>query len=414
MRITFIAPPFAGHLNPLLTLALAARNAGYEIDFITGPRKFAVLESKGIRPTALKSVGFHTLETIANTSAAVRSNPLRLIDQLRQNLRLLPSVRDELVQLWKANPPDMVVADSVAIVLGPICQGLKIPWISTCASPATIDTWSGTPSYLGGWSPWPGPLGRMRDAVGRAAVHGFKRTIAAVFRKEFAALGVDRVYRDDHSEIIYSPQALLGFGISEIEFERDWPASFQMIGPLFVGPEQPAANILPQGRPRVLVSHGTHLVWAKKTLVEEVVALSRSIPKVHFVVSLGEPERAGEPGEQHTDRVSVHPFVSYGDSLSEFDAMIHHAGTGVVYAAVKAGIPSLVIPRDYDQFDYAARVLHHKLGLQVKRLPDAAESLERLLDRNQWPAVERFQRYARAYEPEKAFLATVKRLSHSL
>jgi len=414
MRITFIAPPFAGHFNPLLILAIAARDAGYLVDFITGPRKFPVLEASGIKPAPLHSVGFHTLESIANTHTAVRSNPLKLIEQLKQNLRFLPSVRDELVQLWKSYPPDMVVADSVAIVLGPICESLKIPWISTCASPATIDVWRGTPSYCGGWSPLGNPFGRMRDAAGRAAIHTFKRTMAAVFRKEFAALGVDRVYRSDRSEVIYSPQALLGFGISELEFERDWPAAFQMIGPLFVAPEQESANILPPKRPRVLVSHGTHLVWAKKTLVEEVVALSKKLPHVHFVVSLGEPENAGQPGEQRTDRVSVHPFVSYGDSLGEFDAMIHHAGTGVVYAAIRAGLPSLVIPRDYDQFDYAARVVHHKLGLRVKSLPDSAESLERLLDSKHWPAVERFQRYARTYRPEATFLETVKCLSQSL
>jgi UDP:flavonoid glycosyltransferase YjiC (YdhE family) len=414
MRITFIAPPFAGHFNPLLILAKAARAVGHEIDFITGPRKFPMLEANGIRPTPLRSVGFQTLEAIANTHNAVRSNPLKLLKQLEQNLQLLPSVRDELVQLWKANPPDMVVADSVAIVLGPICESLQLPWISTCASPATIDIWRGTPSYLGGWSPWPGPIGTMRDAIGRAAVHTFKRAIAAMFRKEFAALGIDRVYRRDGSEVIYSPQALLGIGIQELEFDRDWPAAFQMMGPLSLAPEQPRANILPQSRPRVLVSHGTHLLWVKKALVEGVVALSRKLPHVEFVVSLGEPERAGEPGQQRAPRVTMHPFVSYGKSLAEFDAMIHHAGTGVVYAAIQAGLPSLVIPRDYDQFDYAARVVHHKLGLRVKSLPDAAGELERILDRKQWPALERFQQYANAYQPERIFLDAVKRVSHSL
>jgi UDP:flavonoid glycosyltransferase YjiC (YdhE family) len=412
MRITFVAPPFAGHLNPLIILARAARDAGHDVECITGPRKFPALLANGIRPIELSSVGFQTLETIANTDSPVRSNPLRLVAQLRQSLSVLPSVRNEMLQLWRANPPGMIVGDSIAMTLGPICEELKIPWISTCASPATIDTWHGTPSYLGGWMPGSGPFERVRDAMGRAGVHIFKRSIAALFRREFAALGIHHVYRDDGSEVIYSPQALLGFGMLELEYERDWPPAFQMIGPVVVGPEQPHANIIPQSRPRILVSHGTHLLWAKKTLVEEVVALSKALPNAHFVVSLGDSEGAGQPGEQVTDRVSVHPFVSYGNSLGEFDAMIHHAGTGVACAAILGGVPSLVIPRDYDQFDYAARVVHHKLGLRVKSLQGSAESLERLLDRKQWPAVERFQRYARAYEPEKAFLDTVKRLSH--
>jgi hypothetical protein len=60
--------------------------------------------------------------------------------------------------------------------------------------------------------------------------------------------------------------------------------------------------------------------------------------------------------------VSVCPFVPYTRDLAAFDAVVHHGGAGITYAAILHGKPSLVVPHDYDQFDFAARIEHHGLG----------------------------------------------------
>ena len=103
----------------------------------------------------------------------------------------------------------------------------------------------------------------------------------------------------------------------------------------------------------------------------------------------------------------VHPFVSY--AFDGFDAIIHHGGAGVTYAAILAGIPSMVVPRDYDQFDFAARIAFHKLGLRGASIADAS-SLQCILDRDAWPALERFQQCARAYCPAQRFMETIDQL----
>src|SRR5690349_13249278 len=105
MRLAFVSPPFAGHFNPLFALACAARDTGQQVDFITGIRKFPILEAAGIRPVALRSIGANTLEAIANTAQPVGSNPLRLLSQFRENLRLLPAIRSELLALWEPDRP---------------------------------------------------------------------------------------------------------------------------------------------------------------------------------------------------------------------------------------------------------------------------------------------------------------------
>jgi UDP:flavonoid glycosyltransferase YjiC (YdhE family) len=407
-QILFVAPPFAGHFNPLLALTLAARDAGYSVRFLTGPRKFPTLARHGIPAVSLPSIGPDTLEQIANTAEPVRSDPLRLIAQFRQNLRLLPGIQAELRAHLDQDPPALIAADSVAPIAGLCAQERSIPWITTIATPFSLETSRGTPTYLGGWSPLPGFPGQIRDALGRGFIRCFKHFIHKMFQTEFRALGLHSLYRANGEEAIYSPQALLGFGLRELEFDRDWPDAFEMIGPVIANPEPPFPLALPDQRPRVLLTHGTHLHWAKPALVNESAALARALPDLAFVLSLGEPERAGEPPLRPAPNLCVYPFVPYASHLHEFDAIVHHGGAGVTYAAILAGLPSLVLPRDYDQFDYAARIECHGLGLRRSRLDP--RDIPLLLHRSRWPALSRFQAAARAYQPEARFLATVERL----
>ena len=401
-RLAFVAPPFAGHLNPLLVLAVAARDAGYGVTVITGDRKLETVRQLGLEVKGLKSIGAGSLESIANSPVKVGSNPFRLLRQFRENLALLPAIRAELMEMWSKERPDLVVADSVAPVGGLVCDALGIPWITTIATPFAIENVRGVPAYCGGWRPggWAG-----RDALGRMAIRGFKRTVAWQFRRQFSLLGDRFPYRADGSERIYSDRAILGFGISELEFDRDWPACFQMIGPVMDSPEDSPALRFPPGAKRVLVSVGTHLLWAKKTLVGHVVQLAREFPNVHFSISLG-----GGPGDplRVAEMITVYPFISYSQSLSEFDAVIHHGGAGVTYAAILCGIPSVVVPHDYDQFDYAARIEHFGLGIRANSILGAGPALRRAFDRQDWPELKRMQENARKYSPAERFLEVVK------
>jgi UDP:flavonoid glycosyltransferase YjiC (YdhE family) len=140
-----------------------------------------------------------------------------------------------------------------------------------------------------------------------------------------------------------------------------------------------------------------------------VAAIAPAFPDWNFVVTLGRTERAAEAPHQLARNVMVAAFVPYERDLPRFDIVIHHGGSGIAYASIGAGLPSLVVPHDYDQFDYAARIQFHGLGLRVARLSDPAAPalLSRLADRDAWPNVARFATAARRYRPEERFLAAL-------
>ncbi len=409
-RISFVAPPFAGHLNPLLELATAAADAGYQVTVVTGTARLAAVATLGLRGVALPCLAGQPMERIADTERRVGSHPGRLLDQLRRSLTLMATARDELSALWHTEPPDLVVADSVAAAAGLAAHRLGLPWITTIATPFALECRRGVPSYLGGWSEGTTLFHRLRDAAGRAVVRGVKRSLAMAVRRQLATLETG-VYRADGSEACYSPTAILGFGLHELEFQRDWPAVFRMIGPCFRNPEPIGMPSLPPGGPRVLVTLGTHLPWAKATLADDLAWLAARRPNLVLVGSLG-MAAAGTDGRPLAANAVLFPFLPYAAGLPWFDAVIHHGGAGITYAAIAAGKPAVVVPHDYDQFDYAARVVAKGAGLRVARLRSQATltALDRVLAPAALPALAGLAAAAARYRPGAAFLAEVAQL----
>jgi UDP:flavonoid glycosyltransferase YjiC (YdhE family) len=256
--LLLVAPPFSGHLNPLIAIAVRLRERGFEPRFVTGPAKLELVRSLGFAVDPVLSADPRAFERIADTPRPVRHNPVRLGQQLAANLALLPAVQAELAEIIHRDRPDLVIADFTAPVAGWVAERAGIPWITTVPTPFVLETRSGTPAYCGGWGP-PSDIGhRVRDAAGRAATRAVKVTYGGVFRRQFRALST-QVCRPDGSEAAYSPLAILGLGMTELEFPRDWPSAFEMVGPVTetLGPEAAPVE-LPSG-PLVLVTLGTHL-----------------------------------------------------------------------------------------------------------------------------------------------------------
>lgn len=83
------------------------------------------------------------------------------------------------------------------------------------------------------------------------------------------------------------------------------------------------------------------------------------------------------------DHVLASGYVPLHLLLPHVAALVHHGGVGTTSAAMAAGCPQLVIPRAFDQFDNAARVVRLGCGLQLagRKLnePQLGARLKRLL-----------------------------------
>lgn len=69
------------------------------------------------------------------------------------------------------------------------------------------------------------------------------------------------------------------------------------------------------------------------------------------------------------------PYVPFAGLLPRARAIVHHGGIGTCAQALRAGIPQLVWPQAYDQFDNALRLEQLGAGLRLRAQPVAVTEL---------------------------------------
>ena len=414
LLVDVVAPPFAGHLFPLLDLCETLREESWlDLTILSTQDRASAIERCGLSATVLLPGREEEIHAIGDPGQRVGSNPFRLYRQFRSNMALMAELRDQLQARWTARRPDLVLADFTVPIAGLLAQSLGIAWWTATVSPCAIETRTATPSYLGGWHPRTDAIGRVRDAAGRTVIHGFKRTLAAVFAGDLRKLGVPGAYRPDDCEIVYSPERILGLGMREFEFERDWPPAFRFVGPLTGGPVFPhTAPEFEAGKRHVLVSLGTHLLWAKLAAFELLESVAGRMPECIFHFTHGVPNSTAH---ERRGNVRHYGYFPYDLHLPRYDAAIVHGGTGVLYSCVKAATPMLVWPQDFDHFDHAARVVVRGLGTRLVPRRDriVADLRELLDDETRRDRLREFQSLCRHYDPKRTVRDEMRTLAES-
>lgn len=373
-KVFLIAPPFSGHLHPLLGIGTRLR----EIADVT------VLSTPGAAASC--DLPFHPILAqhekavwaIAEPGQEVKSNPLLLFRQLKANIALLGDLKTELDALCTAQRPDLIIADFTVPVAGICAQQHNIPWWTTLPSPCVFETPDGPPAYFGGQTPAQTKTQHMTHAALRVLTRVFKRSMGLLFRRELRAISFPGIYRPDGSEAAYSPQRILALGIPEIEFPRSYPPHFQFVGSVLHTPrdDSPSPQFANDNRPHVLITLGTHLPHAKAALAETMRTVASRHPDIIFHFTHG---RSTSTRMASTSNCHEHAHISYAQHLPRYAAVIHHAGAGILNHCLRHGIPSVVIPQDYDQFDNAARLVAHGLALRSRANTQIEETLLRAL-----------------------------------
>lgn len=410
IKLDLVAPPFSGHLFPLLELGIFLKEHGINhLRVLSTEAAKKATQLSGLEHVTLLSGKDKEIEAVANPPYRVKNNPRRLMRQLEANLALTKIMKGELEQLWDNNKPDVVLADFTLPIAGLLAESLGIHWWTSLPTPCALETKYGTPSYLGGWSD-KGLFAPLRNALGRKLTRGFKNFVAWYYQKQLRDLGISKLYRENGDEVVYSPEKIFALGMKEFELERDWPKALEFIGSFTASPPYP--HTPPQfekSKPHVLVSLGTHLPWAKESAAQFIERLAEQLPELEFHFSFG---KAGGQTVKRIKNVSFYDYIPYDLYMHCYRAAIIHGGTGVTYSCIKAGVPMLVWPHDYDQFDHTVRIVHHHLGLRFSHnVGTSATQLKGLLsDKMIQTSVANFKVWSNNYQPGQSLLESLKNL----
>jgi MGT family glycosyltransferase len=384
-----------GNVPPQLTLARRLVARGHRVRMLAPAVLRESIEAAGIVFEPYREIPEHD-ESVPERSL-VRDFEARsktaAIAASRDNLvaAMARPVAADVLAILERRPADVVAFDFLLSGASFAAEKAALPAVmlihTTYPFPAP-----GLPPYGMGWAPMGGPLGRLREQVGRLIFRQvYERPLLPRFNEVRVVLGLqpmrafdEYLRRVDRALVLTSPA---------FDFPARLPENVEYVGPQLDPPAPTPAWESPwspgDDRPLVVVGLST-THQAHDPLLERIVAALAILPVRALVTTGGATLRSTPPANVHVAR-----FVPHAQVLPEAAAVVTHAGLGTVHAALAHGLPLVCLPIGRDQPDNAARVKWHRAGLRLS--PKSSPAVIRA-------AVERVLR-------DPAFAASARRLA---
>jgi UDP:flavonoid glycosyltransferase YjiC (YdhE family) len=182
-----------------------------------------------------------------------------------------------------------------------------------------------------------------------------------------------------------SPNRILGlFPQWYARRQADWPGHLRLAGfPRFDGVCDGAHGPQAASSP-IVFTFGTGVSHAAK-LFAECSAACELLGRDGLFLT----RHAAQLPSPLPRRIQHAPFAPLGALLPASAAIVHHGGIGTTAAALGAGVPQLVLPMAYDQFDNAARVKRLGAGQSLPPRRRSAANIAAALERLMRPEVAR-------------------------
>jgi MGT family glycosyltransferase len=363
-----------GHINPYMSLALALRDHGHEVAFYTDESLRDVIEGQGFRLFPFVQINPNSWKRIH----ARESMATNRIQSLHVGLRafqdwLFGTIPDQVADLqpiissWQ---PDALVVEPA--MWGPIL----ILWETTRVPVAILSTLMGC-LIPGPEAPaWGLGLPPPRNFRMRLLAHGITRAT------DLLALHMRR--RVDRLRAIHGLRAMgcsvtaftarlplyLVPSVHELDYNRrDLPESVHYIGPcVWNKPAQMAPpawlDELPTDHAWVHITEGTAHYQGPFVLRAAIEGLAHQ--PVQVIITTGsERDPATLELGSLASNIRVEQWVSHSDLLPRCAAIVTTGGAGTIMAALKVGLPLLIVPTHWDKPDNAQRVVTSGAGLSL-------------------------------------------------
>src|SRR5882757_5973710 len=370
MKLGFICPNAAGHLNPITALArqLQARNhdvvflyssGAAGLPFVPGPDKDDIHE------------------TIAEVSKmqgeeAFKFGIFWLMTQAETILKSLPAI-------VQANRVDALVIDTVQFYAELGALQLGMPYIHVSA--AMYHDYSGyTPLSHYSWPHQTTPAALTRNREGVAKFAKLLESGNAGIRAYAESVGLKIDWEDLGSTL--SPLASITQVPRAFDFESShWPSQLHHTGPFHNGKGRENVDFPWErltGEPLVYASMGT-ILNGQVDVFRTIVAAVAKNKNLQLVLSIGDQVDPKRIGSVPNNAIVVKRAPQL-ELLKRATVCITHAGLNTVLESLAQGVPQLAIPITYDQPGVAARIAAKKTGVTMSFADLTSEHLSTLLD----------------------------------
>lgn len=378
-RVLFACWPFEGHVFPQMSMAIALRERGAEVAFYTGVSKRELIEDQGFEVFPFDRVQ-PVWERVHGRSAA---GPRELVQLLRDSrewiVGTIPDQVADLQQVVSDFKPDVLGAE--ASMWGPLLVLSELLPVPVALVSPLIG--AGVP---GPDAPPPGgraPIGSTRARALNWAVGRVTRLVTRPMRQRVDAIRADHrlppMGCSVHAFFGRLPLYLV-LSVPELDFNRrDLPSTIHYVGAcVWHPPEAPGSSewldALPRGRPWVHVTEGSSL--SENPLVLRAAAQGLAGAPIEAILTTGRLG-AAQLRSLGTPAANVHmaSWLSHDVLLPRCSAIVTTGGMGTVMAALRAGVPLVVVPSAFDQAGVAERVVAAGVGVRLAPRRCTADSV---------------------------------------
>ncbi len=359
MRIAVLAFDTRGGVQPYVALSLGLRAVGHDVTMITTAGFADLVTGHGVQHVA----------TTGDTEAAVRAAGGAAELNSRDRNRLM---REQLhATLGQTSVEILAAAADADLLLGgvggsvtgrPVAEKLGVPWVDAHLQPLGPPT-AAFPGALFPQVPlWMG-------GVGRRGSHVITNTaLSSMFR------GAQRQVRT-RLDLPRHPETprkdlptLYGFSAQVVPQPLDWGPHRKITGywtlaadPGWVPPPD-LVDFIATGPPPVCIGFGSMSSRDPEALTDLVLEAVH-LAGVRAVLLSG----WGGLAERGGAEVFVAGDVPHDWLYPQLAAVVHHGGAGTTGAALRSGVPAIVVPFAVDQPFWGSRVA--ALGVGPRSLP---------------------------------------------
>lgn len=353
-----------GDIHPFMRIATALQDLGRKVTFITHTYHANLVQSAG-----LPFVGIGTdddyLRLIANPHlwhpkkafGALMANYRDLIEQIDHAIRSLPAQGPLVALVHPLTVPAATISRERGSITSIVAAYLAPSNLRTCHDPLTIG-----PTAVPRWMPM-----SWRRALWRFIEKGWIDPVAvAQINAARGPLDLPKVC-SLLSHIAQSPDlSVTLFPAWFAPAVPDWPRP--MIAgdfPLFEASADDRfgddlSAFLAAGEKPLVFTPGTGNIHAAVFFARALAAVNSLGRRAIFLTR----ERAQVPADLPAT-VLWQPYVPLSALLPRAAVLVHHGGIGTTAEALRAGIPQLITPFAWDQFDNGARIAALGAGMAI-------------------------------------------------
>ncbi len=291
------------------------------------------------------------------------------MDPLRGTERLLGWLNESLRESYEdvlaaADGADLLVTHPIPFANPVVAEKTGLPWVSCVLSP--ISMLSAHDPSVPPQMPWLYKLLRLHPAFSRALIPLGRLRLRKLMEPVYRLRRDAGLARGRHPlfEGLHSPALVLAlFSRALAEPQKDWPPNARVTGFAFYDrrdragdaavPDPALVEFLDAGPPPVVFTLGSAAVWADRDFYAESIEAARALG-TRALLLVG--DEANRPAGPLPEGVAAFDYAPYSELFPRAAAVVHHGGVGTTGQALRAGVPSLVVPFSHDQFDNGARV----------------------------------------------------------